>query len=721
VRSYLQSSAVAGTLIVYFCFGAEWLMAQNDGSPAAASESDDGDAASFDDHRHMMQQLGVRSLRRGADPSNPATYDKGAANRYLDSLPEALTMSDGTPITTPDQWRARRAELLELFSREVYGRVPADVPSVAWEVTETTRGEAAGVATITRTLVGRVDNSAHPDLEVNIRAGFTVPAEATGQVPMMLSFEGGFALRGGRRFGRAAGGTPWTEQAIAHGWGHGWISPHSIQPDNNQLRTGIIGLCNEGKPRQPDDWGALRAWAWGVSRLIDYFEQNPAVGVDATEIGIEGLSRFGKAALVTQAFDERVAVGFVGSSGQGGTKLHRRMFGETVENLTGGGYYWMAGNYLKYGASDPEMTAADLPVDAHQLIALCAPRPCFISYGTVEGGDPDWVDVRGSFMSTVLASPVYELLGAKGVSSDSDLRSVPLPAVGELVGGELAWRQHEGGHSVTPNWPTFFQWVGTHNNAPPVAPSERTQPPARRSAPTADEPAPRGDENSKIAHEDLLNKARYGATEGRVDVYFIGDSITRRWGCTDPQYKDLLDSWNDHFFGWNAANFAWGGDSTSNILWRLENGELEGLRPKVFVILAGTNNLYGTRDAAEVARGIKAIVDTCQSKVPDAKIILTAVFPRNDQMALIPVIREINQRIAEYANDERVRFLNLNDQLADEQGVLLEGMMTDGLHPARPGYEVWAAGLKPILTEWLGPPAAEDHAPPPTGDPSARR
>lgn len=475
--------------------GSEVLVAQNASAPRTASGTSEREEEPFDDHRNMMEQLGVKSLRRGADPNNPATYDKAAANRYLDSMPDALTMRDGTPVTTPDQWQRRRTELLEDFASELYGRVPDDAPRVTWEVTETTHGESDGIATVTRSLVGHVDNSAYRELEVNILASFTVPAKATAPVPVMLSFEGGFGRRGGRgRFGRIPSGIPWTDQAISRGWGHGWISPNSIQPDNNQLRTGVIGLANKGEPRKPDDWGALRAWAWGVSRLVDYFEQNPDVGVDASKVGIEGLSRFGKAALVTQAFDERVAVGFVGSSGQGGTKLHRRVFGETVENLTGGGYYWMAGNYIKYGSSDPEMTAADLPVDSHQLIALCAPRPCFISYGTVEGGDPDWVDVRGSFMAAALASPVYELLGARGLGT-RDYRSDPLPPVGQLIGGELAWRQHEGGHTVTPNWPSFFRWIDGYIKAPPVASSKDKTPVTATSGPTDELQAPRTDED----------------------------------------------------------------------------------------------------------------------------------------------------------------------------------------------------------------------------------
>jgi lysophospholipase L1-like esterase len=235
----------------------------------------------------------------------------------------------------------------------------------------------------------------------------------------------------------------------------------------------------------------------------------------------------------------------------------------------------------------------------------------------------------------------------------------------------------------------------------------------------ADEPAPRTDTNSILAHGDLLVKSK----EGRIDLYFVGDSITRRWGTSDAAYRDLLANWNANFFGWNAADFGWGGDTTQNILWRLYNGELDGVSPKVIVVLAGTNNLTaypGTvPPAADVARGIKAILDICHEKAPDAVIILTAIFPRNDRPDLMPTIRQINERIARFADGKRVRFVNINDKLANKDGKLHEGMTVDGLHPTAKGYQVWADGLRPILTELLGPPAAEDHAPPPTGDPSA--
>jgi hypothetical protein len=436
----------------------------DDIKPNAAAAAKVPSQESYDDHQNMMDQLGIKMLRPGANSKDQAIYDETTANRYKESLPDVLTMNDGTKVMQASQWPKRRAEILEDFAREVYGRIPNNVPKVAWEVTATTEAKSGDTPTVSKTLVGHVDNSANPQITVNIQASFTVPAGATQPVPLMLAF--GF---GGRGFRPPAAGTPWTQQAVEHGWGYGTIIPVSIQPDNNQLRSGIIGLTNKGQPRKPDDWGALRAWGWGVSRLIDYFESHPDSKVDPTKIGIEGVSRYGKAALVTEAFDERIAVGLIASSGEGGAKLHRHIFGEAVENLSGGEYYWMAGNFMKYGAAEATFgakTAADLPVDSHELIALCAPRPCFISHGIVERGDAKWIDAHGSFMAGVLAGPVYRLLGKQDFGTPGDYLTDPMPSVKTLIGGELAWRQHEGGHDVTPNWPAFFDWVGNYIKAP---------------------------------------------------------------------------------------------------------------------------------------------------------------------------------------------------------------------------------------------------------------
>lgn len=256
---------------------------------------------------------------------------------------------------------------------------------------------------------------------------------------------------------------PAHEQLLAAGWGYAAIVPTSIQADNGAgLTKGIIGLANHGQPRKSDDWGALRAWAWGASRGLDYLETLPHL--DARKVGIEGVSRYGKAALIAMAFDQRFAVVLVGSSGEGGAKLHRRNFGEAVENLTAAGeYHWMAGNFLKYGASQAAFgtkNAGDLPVDAHQLIALCAPRPTFLSYGIPEKGDAKWLDQQGSYMAAVAAGPVFRLLGAKDLGTSGNYRTEKMPPVNRArMDGQLAWRQHDGGHTDGPNWKYFIPWA----------------------------------------------------------------------------------------------------------------------------------------------------------------------------------------------------------------------------------------------------------------------
>jgi hypothetical protein len=227
------------------------------------------------------------------------------------------------------------------------------------------------------------------------------------------------------------------------------------------LTRGIIGLVNKGQPRKPEDWGALRAWAWGAARGLDYLETDPSV--DARKVGIEGVSRYGKAALVTLAFEPRFAAGLIGSSGKGGATLLRRNYGEAVESLTGGEYYWMAGNFMKYGASEASFgskTGCDLDVDSHDLIALCAPRLTFISYGIPEKGDAHWLDHEGSYMATVAAGVVFRLLGVKDLGVSNDYLSEKMPPVNTgLLDGQLAWRQHDGGHTDAPNVSYFIRWV----------------------------------------------------------------------------------------------------------------------------------------------------------------------------------------------------------------------------------------------------------------------
>jgi len=660
-----------------------------------------------DDHRNMMEQLGIKALRPGPSGNesapNHANYDESKANPFPD-LPDALTLKSGAKVTTPAMWwNQRRPEIVEDFEREVLGRVPKNAPKVTWTVASTTNGMSGSNPIVEKKLIGHVDNSSYPDITVDIEMTLATPANAAGRrVPVMIMFgRGGFP----RPPGAAAGDPPASEQLIADGWGYAYLNPTSIQADNGAgLTKGVIGLVNKGQPRKPDDWGSLRAWGWGASRALDYLETDPAV--DARKVGIEGVSRYGKAALVTMAFDTRFAVVLVGSSGEGGAKLHRRNWGEAVENLTGSGeYHWMAGNFLKYGAAEASFgskNAGDLPVDAHELIALCAPRATFISYGVPEKGDAKWLDHQGSFMAAVAAGPVFRLLGAKDLGVTEDYRTAKMPAVNvALTDGQLAWRQHDGGHTDGPNWKYFLPWADRMLNV----------------RVPADRPSPRADANSKLAHEQLLAKTK----AGQIDIYFEGDSIVRRWGATD--YPDFLANWKQNFTGWNAADFGWGADRTQNILWRLRNGELDGVNPKVVVLLGGTNNLGEALSmgvdagSAELARGLRAIVQTIQEKAPAATIVVTGIFPRYDNKAFLPIIDRVNDDLAKLADGARVRYLNINDKLTDP--AMLNAR--DKLHPALPGYQVWADALKPIFTEILGPPAKEDHAPAPTGDPSARK
>ena len=435
------------------------------------------------DHENMKGQLGIKVLRPGpsgrADAPNAANYDPANANPYPD-LPDPLTLKNGEKVTTSESWREeRRPEIVEDLEREVFGRVPKETPKVTWTIANQATDRVVGeLPVVAKQLVGHVDSTACRAITVDIQMTLVTPAGSKGPVPVLMMFGGGFGGNGfprkpgepapANRFSPPRGGTnagpSSTEQLIAAGWGYATINPNSIQADNGAgLTKGVIGLVNKGQARKPDDWGSLRAWAWGAARGLDYLVTDPAV--DAKKVGIEGVSRYGKAALVTMAFEPRFAMALVGSSGEGGAKLHRRNFGEAVESLTGSGeYHWMAGNFLKYGAAESTFgskNAGDLPVDAHELIALCAPRFTFISYGVPEKGDANWLDQQGSYMATVAAGPVFRLLGAHDIGEKEDYRTTKMPPVNTgLLDGELAWRQHDGGHEDRSNMKHFIAWAG---------------------------------------------------------------------------------------------------------------------------------------------------------------------------------------------------------------------------------------------------------------------
>jgi hypothetical protein len=474
------------------------------------------------DQQNMMAQLGIQELRPGPsgdeNAPNHANYDEALANPYPD-LPDPLTLDDGRKVTSAKLWwQKRRPQIVEAFEEDVYGRVPKDVPKVTWTVTSSEKDEVGGIPVIIKRLDGHVDNSSYPLIDVHIAMTLVLPANASKPVPVLMMFgptnfpappqptpEELWRINAALKKAlvetdpslqqvfeqhffympiapmpfaptekNADGDPPSTQELIADGWGFALLDPVSVQADNGAgLTRGIIGLVNKGQPRKPDDWGALRAWAWGASRGLDYLESDPTV--DAAHVGIEGVSRYGKAALVTMAFDKRFAMVLVGSSGKGGATLLRRNWGEAVESLTGGEYYWMAGNFMKYGAAKATFGSGNirqLPVDSHELIALCAPRLTFISYGIPERGDAKWLDHKGSYMATVAAGKVFRLLGVKDLGVGDDYRDAKMPPVNDgLLSGHLAWRQDDGGHTDAPNMKYFIQWVDkfVHHTSPTLA------------------------------------------------------------------------------------------------------------------------------------------------------------------------------------------------------------------------------------------------------------
>jgi hypothetical protein len=442
-------------------------------APPAGADRAAITAASAAERDRELKLLGIAEMQPGATaydigkPGN-ANYDETKANPYP-KLPDILTMSDGTKVTTPAQWKKRRDEIKAMFDENVYGKYPAHIPAVTWKVDSVEQMTVQGIPAIVKHITGHVDNSAYPAITVDIHADVVTPASSKGsRVPVII---GGGSIRPRPVFPRP---TPAPGQVVhqlaappdapdsaklllAHGWGFVGRNSNDVQADNGAgLNQGIIGLVNKGQPRSLDDWGVLRAWAWGDSKLLDYLESDP--DVDSKKVGVMGHSRGGKAALVAQVDDPRFAIGFISSSGAGGADLYRRNYGETMGNITGTNeFHWFAGNFLRYGAMGH--SANDMPVDSHEFIALVAPRAVFIGGGALltdpvyVPGDA-WQDAQGMFMGAVAASPVWDLLGAKGLGTTT------FPPMGTLIdSGDVAFRQHEYGHTPAPNWPYFIEFA----------------------------------------------------------------------------------------------------------------------------------------------------------------------------------------------------------------------------------------------------------------------
>ena len=396
------------------------------------------------------------------DPGRPAgTFQKAGSTSWVDSAgytyvrsawgnwsnygeksaggfpaqPAVLALANGRPVRDANAWwQQRRPEIVQLYEQNVYGRVPAGVPTVRFEMVDAKAGVLGGKA-IRRDVVGHIDNHRFPAATPQVAFSIYTPAQATGPVPLLVIVWGSFPTP-----------TAILEQVLAVGWAVALFDTGALQQDSGAgLGRGIIGLVNRGQPRQPTDWGVLAAWNWGLSRALDFLEKDPAI--DPHRIGIEGHSRWGKTAMLAGALDSRWAIVWASSAGSMGTSLEKRNFGETIDNVAGSGeYHWMAPNFLRYGGH-----WADLPVDAHELLALVAPRPLFVTGGT-QG--ESWIDPRGEFLACVAAGPVYELLGKKGLGTST----MPAPNQG-LMAGDLAFRYHEGGHTDAPDWPAFLAWA----------------------------------------------------------------------------------------------------------------------------------------------------------------------------------------------------------------------------------------------------------------------
>jgi hypothetical protein len=440
-------------------------------APPAAPDRAAITAASAAERNRELKLLGITAMQPPATaydigkPGN-ANYDESKANPYP-KLPDVLTMNDGTKVTTPAQWKKRRAEIKAMFDEDVYGKYPAQIPSVTWKVDSVEQMTVQGIPAVVKHITGHVDNSGYPAITVDIHADVVTPASTKGtRVPVII---GGGSIRPrpvfpppapGQVVHKLASPTDAPDSAkllLAHGWGFVGRNSGDVQADNGAgLDKGIIGLVNKGQPRSLDDWGVLRAWAWGDSKLLDYLETDP--DVDSKKVGVMGHSRGGKAALVAQVDDPRFAIGFISSSGAGGADLYRRNYGETMGNITGiSEFHWFAGNFLRYGAVGH--SANDMPVDSHEFIALVAPRAIFIGGGALltdpvyAPGDA-WQDAQGMFIAAVAASPVWDLLGAKGLGTTT------FPPMGTLIdSGDVAFRQHEYGHTPAPNWPYFIEFA----------------------------------------------------------------------------------------------------------------------------------------------------------------------------------------------------------------------------------------------------------------------
>ncbi len=370
-----------------------------------------------------------------------SNYDESKVAPY--TLPDPLVLSSGQPVRDARAWeRQRRPEIMRFYEKEIFGQVPASAPRVTWRVTATEPAAREGTVTIKR-IAGTMGETADAPV---IPLTLYTPAKAKGRVPIILlvNFGGGTAPAGATA---PPGEPPVAADIISRGWGYATIAYQDIQPDRKtSLDEGVIGRTRRaGETPAPDEWGAISAWAWGASRAIDYLATDSSV--NAGRIALFGHSRLGKTALWASANDPRIAAVFSSCAGEMGSALSRRDWGETVDDMVQNFPWWFSASFQKWAGRWNEM-----PVDAHMLIALSAPRPVFLTGGTAD----QWADPVGEYLAAVAASPVYRLLGRNGLGVAATQPPLDTP----VTGGDLGWHYHTGPHAATPaDWKAFLVFL----------------------------------------------------------------------------------------------------------------------------------------------------------------------------------------------------------------------------------------------------------------------
>ena len=415
----------------------------------------------------FLQVSAILTVLSGAALAQPAgyNYDESKAGTY--TLPDPLVMQNGTRVRDAASWeKLRRPEILELFATQVYGRTPKGQVRPRFEVTSSEKNALGGTATRKQITVHFTQKPDGPKMDILLY----IPSSARKPVPVFvgLNFTGNHTVnadpgikladvwvkekkqKGDEKSRGSAASRYQIEKIIARGYAVASIYYGDIEPDfKGGLPYGIRPLFYRAGQTAPaaDEWGALGAWAWGLSRAVDYFATDK--DVNAKQIALIGHSRLGKTALWAGAQDKRFAIVISNDSGEGGAALARRNFGETIERLNTSFPHWFCANYRKYNGHPEQM-----PVDQHMLLALIAPRPLYVA----SAEEDVWADPRGEFLSAVAAGPVFELLGKRGLGISE------MPAVGRPVAGrDIGYHIRTGKHDVTAyDWEQYLNFADLH-------------------------------------------------------------------------------------------------------------------------------------------------------------------------------------------------------------------------------------------------------------------